>query len=554
MTHKRAANGGRLAGVLAGMLVAVLSAWWARYLLGPLPFHTHALGWVWGDLAQVRIAWAQYLSDPDAHWLTSTRLSYPEPMSVSLFDPMPLFLLLTRPFAGLIGEGRQYFGYYFALCLLLQGVFGYLAVHRAIRLVGGDSSWSTRYCAVLGGLLFASIPYTFFRFQGHTALSSQWVLVLSLWVALSTLDWSRWKWCAANCAILFLATGINPYFALLVLISNGLLAAMLLRQRRYGEVLIRGSALLVVAAAGLALFGFMAGSTADTGGYGIYSMNLLGPLDSNGRGGLLSLDIADPTGGQSFEGYDYLGAGVLALCLVALLSGMSRRRVASRFPFATALLIVACCMLLAMSTHLTMASHALDIPMPRVVTYLLSRFRGSGRFFWMAGFWLLLIASAACVARFGSRRTAIILTLAMLVQFADVRSIAMVVRTNINTFSALHLSGIPEGSYSAILVYPAWQCDPQGTPGGIRNYESVGEFALKHHIPTNNFYAARTPDSQKAFHCDYAARLREIDPRAVYLLSEALFLSHREQFEGQMRCQRMSGADAAWSCVPGDAR
>ncbi|WNL45540.1 DUF6311 domain-containing protein [Dyella sp. BiH032] len=539
--------------VLGGLLVAMLSALWARYVLGPIPFDTSAGGWLWGDLAQVRIAWGQYLSDPDAHWLTTNRLSYPKPMSIALFDPMPLLLLLARPFAGWVGEGHQYFGYYFGLCLLLQGVFGYLATSRAMVLAGGGQSWASRGCAVLAGLLFASVPYTFVRFQGHTALSSQWVLVFAIWVVLSTLDWPWQKWCLANGAVLLVATGINPYFVLMILISDGVLVALLLRQRRYREVLIRLSVLVAVAAAGLMIFGFIAGSTADTGGYGVYSMNLLGPLDSNGRGGLLPLDVADATGGQTFEGFDYVGAGLLALGTVALASGLSRRRSTSRFPFLAALLISTCCAILAMSTHLTVGSYAVDIPVPRAAIFLLSRFRGSGRLFWMAGFWLLLVAVAACVTHFGSRRTVFVLAMTVLAQFVDLRPLAADVRTNIASYSTQRLSGVPDGNYSAILVFPAWQCDTVKTPGGVRNYESIGYFALGHHIPTNNFYAARTPDSQQRFHCNYDARLKQVDSRAAYLLSEELFTQYRDRFAA-MQCQRLAGMDAAWSCLPEGGR
>ncbi|HHA1219657.1 MULTISPECIES: DUF6311 domain-containing protein [Stenotrophomonas] len=544
----------RLATIIGALLVALFAAWWASKVLGTGPLDVHNLRWVWGDLAQVHVAWSQYLSDTSASWLTTLRVSYPEPISISLFDPMPLLLLLAKPFANLVTPGTQYFGYYFMACLVLQGVFGYLAALRTLRLTGQGDELLSRYAAVLIGILFASIPYTFYRFQGHTALSSQWVLVISIWVALSTLDWKGRAWVLANGAVVVLATGLNPYLALLVLISNGSLVIMSWSTLGWRQVAVRLGSMAALAAFGLWVFGFMGGTTASTSGYGIYSMNLLGPFDSNGSAALLPLDVPDPTGGQSFEGYTYLGLGVLALGAITLLVCLNHRLQPSRFPFMSALLVVLLCTIVAVSTTITLAGHALEVPVPRSINYLLSRFRGSGRLFWMAGFWLLLIFLAASSLRLGLRRLALLLTAVVAVQLLDIRTIGHQVRLNIDSYQSLRLTDVPSGNYTAIFVYPAWQCDHQATPGGVRNYESVGHLAASIGIPTNNFYAARTPDKQTAYHCDYAARLKTIDPGAVYLVSGALLEQHRSTLTAAHECTPMANSEGAWKCLPKPSR
>lgn len=536
--------------VAGAVVVALFAGWWAARLLGPAPMDPRNLQWVWGDLAQVYVAWSQYLSDPDASWLSSTRMSYPLPLSISLFDPMPVLLLLARPFAGLVTPGSQYFGYYFVACLVLQGVFGYLAALRTLRLVDAGEGLGSRYVAVLIGVLFATIPYTFYRFQGHTALSSQWVLVLSLWTALATLQWTRLRWCLANAAVVLLATGLNPYLALLVLLSTGGLTLMSARAVRAPEVAIRLAALAFTGAVGLWLFGFMGGSTAQSGGYGIYSMNLLGPFDSNGIAALLPLDVPDPTGGQVFEGYTYVGLGLLLFATASVLFCVNHRLRPSAFPFAGGFLVVFVCTLLALSAVVTLAGHVVELPIPKGIHYLLSRFRGSGRLFWMSGFWLILICLAACTLRLGLRRTAVLLTVLVAVQILDVRPIASKVRATTAAAQSLRFSDIPVADYSAVLVFPAWQCDNGTTPGGPRNYESVGYLAAAARVPTNNFYAARTPDDQREYHCDYAARLAQIDKRAVYLLSAALMEQYRAGFDPSHVCSPLANSDGAWKCLP----
>lgn len=533
------------------IVVAVFAAAWAAFVLGPVPLDVHDTHWIWGDLAQVHIAWQQYLSDPDVHWLSSTRLSYPQPLSISLFDPMPLLLLLARPFAALADPGTQYFGYYFMFCLVLQGVFGYFAALSALRLAGVSKGVSSVIVAALTGILFASIPYTFYRFQGHTALSSHWVLVLSIWVALAGWDWRGARWYVANCAVVFVATGLNPYLALLVCASTSILALLSWKVLGLREIAQRVAAVAIVAALGLSLFGFMDGSNAYSGGYGVYSMNLLGPFDSNGVARLLPLDVPDATTGQSFEGYTYVGLGILMLVLLALLVYVNHRAEPNRFPFAPALGVVVCCSLLALSATVTLASHVVEIPIPKIASYLLSRFRGSGRLFWMAGFWLVMISVVACSLRFGTRRAVVVLALLVMVQIVDIRSIGSNVRTTIASANALRIAGVPAGSYSALLVFPAWQCDNQGTPGGgVRNYEAVGQLAASLGIPTNNFYAARTPAEQSVFHCDYDARLKQPDARAVYLISAALMETHGGRLRETHVCSPLEGEQGAWKCMP----
>lgn len=541
---------------LGFLFVAACSAGWGYLALGPTALDSTNLKWLWGDLAAVYIAWSQYLFDPNTHWLSTTYLSHPLPISVSHFDPMPLLLLLARPFAGLFEEGQQFFGFYFVACLGLQGAFGYFAALRTMKLVNVKQQGLACYIAVLVGVLFATIPYTFFRFQGHTALSSQWLLALSIWITLETLDAGNCRWMLTNGLVLFATTGINPYFTLMVVTSNSVVVLLHQWKQSFKDVTLRVGFLFIAAAVGLSVFGFMDVAVAPSGGYGVYSMNMLGPLDSNGKAGLLHFDAIDPTGGQTFEGFTYIGLGLLLLGFIVLISYVNYRTPDyNKFPFIPVIAVVACCYMLALSTTVTLSTHSLHLPMPDAVSFLLSRFRSSGRLFWIGGLWLVLIFIAALVLRFGAFRAAVLLTILILVQLVDIHPIALDVRTNIANFKALELSGIGcTENVSAILVYPPWQCDNQETPGGLRNYEMVGYFALHHRIPTNNFYAARNTAEQLNYHCDYDKRLSEIDPNAIYLLSSKLYTKYKATFAQGFNCSVYSESgnskESFWICVP----
>lgn len=536
------------------MLVAAFSAAWAIYVLGAVALDRHNLDWLWGDLSQVYEAWAQFLSDPNVVWLTTDRLSYPLPMSISLFDPMPILLLLVRQFTGFLPNGQQFFGLYFVACLVLQGVFGYMATLKAQQLIAVKNSIFSYYIGMLGGILFSSIPFTFFRFVGHTALSSQWVLVLSIWATLATLDSTTRRWLVINSLVLFLATGLNPYLALLVLISSSVVTLMHGLRAFPRQIALRIGVQVIVAVVGLKLFGFVDAAGATTGGYGVYSMNILGPIDSNGRAALFGLDILDPTGGQSFEGYNYLGCGLLALCAFLLVSSLNYKAEASSFPFVPVYLVIVICYLLALSTKVTLLGHSADIPVPKWIGFLLERFRASGRLFWMAGLWIIVVSMSAAVLRLGQFRGALLLTFVVVIQIVDVRPIAYDVRSSIANGKALTFDRSVARPVSGIYVFPAWQCDHQGTPGGVRNYEMIGRFASTHRIPTNNFYAARTLDEQFAFHCNIEQRLSKLDPNAVYLISSEVFETQYSKFDDGFHCRQKSGperADNYWICLPG---
>jgi hypothetical protein len=539
-----------LSKVYAPVLVIIFAAGWAAYILWPTALDIGNTHWLWGDLAQVYIAWKQYLNDPDAHWLSSNRLSYPLPMNFALFDSMPVFLLLVKPFAWLLPKGFQFFGWYFFLCVVLQAVFGYLATIQALRLVTANHQQRIVYLGIIGGCLIGAMPFTFNRFEGHTALSSQWVLVLSIYTILRTLDFQRKYWLLANCAVVLLAAGINPYLALMVLLSDMAVATLCFWRLGWVEICVRNAALVVAMVVGFHLFGFAGAAGVDIIGYGKFSMNALGPIDSNGLARIFSIDIPDPVDGQTFEGYDYLGAGVLVLCASSLLLFINYRAPANKFPFGAALTVIVLCYALALSTTPTVASYKGHLDVPLLVEYMLGRFRCSGRLFWISGFWIVLVGISACALRLGVLRATILLAVFLLVQIVDIQPIARHVNIVIAMGAAKELEGVPPGKYSRVMVYPPWQCDSKATPLGGRNYEAVGFFAAREDIPTNNFYAARTLPEQKVFHCDYDNLGMDVSPVGIYLLSRNLYERYGWLFKNDFSCASGRNGDSSWLCVP----
>ena len=538
---------------LGVVAVVFLSGLWGAYVVGPGRLSIFKIDWLVGDLAQVYLAWIQYTSDPSAGWLTTARNSYPLPMSIALFDPMPLLLVLTKPFAGLVPDATQFFGVYFLICFILQGLFGFLVVQEIQRWRGLPESLHGIFVSVCGGLLFASAPFTAQRLYGHTALSSQWLLVLSIWVALRTRDSSNRVWVTVNSGLVLLACGFNPYLALMVALSLAGFTCIHLGWSQWRLLVKRVLCLLLTGSLGLMVFGFMGGASIAQGGYGVYSMNMLGPFDSNAQALLLPLDVNDATGGQGFEGFNYLGLGVLLLAFLALIVQRSPGLSAQRVPFINAWLIVLVAYVLALSTTLTLSVEAASLPVPKFFNDLLSRFRASGRFFWIGGFWLITLAIAVICYRFSRWRVVLLLGICTAVQMVDVFGIARSVRAEGVSGKSLPIPVVLEQSaigHSAMVVLPPWQCDHQQTPGGVRGYEIFGVLAARQHMNINSFYAARTLREQRSFHCDYSRALANPGPDSLYVLSAALYSENAIKFQSGFNCSELPIEGVPVLCVP----
>lgn len=531
-----------------------LSFFWALYILGKNTLDITNTTWLWGDLAQVYLSWKLYLSDPNAHWLMSSRMSYPLEMNISLFDPMPIFLLTAGKLADLVPDG-QYLGLYFVACIVLQGFFGYLAIGEIVKSKIAPSSWK-ELIKLIGGGFFILTPFTFWRFQGHTALASQWLVVFSIWVSLKTNHLGVGRWLLANCGALFIVSGINPYLALMAGLSTGALTATGYGSNPACVRALKLSALCLTAVLSFYIFGFLGAASVDGGGYGAYSMNMLGPFDSNGLSLLLPIDIPDATRQQTFEGFSYLGVGLLLLIAfsVALLRIKSPDHPPTAPRLSQILILVAISYLLALSTTLTLSSFKVQLPAPDFLEAVLNRFRASGRLFWIGSFWLIIAGFIVTTSRLNPKKSLILLPALLAIQLFDVAPIAKSVQSSIAQFRHLHISEqdiklIPN-TIDKVMVFPPWQCAQGASPGGARNYEIFGYLTADINASTNNFYAARTLTEQKKYHCNYSKFTDNLSKSSVYFLSGKFFHHFESKLIDQFNCTTSHDMADTFVCSP----
>ncbi|MDP3760614.1 MAG: DUF6311 domain-containing protein [Ramlibacter sp.] len=383
-----------------------------------------------GDSAQHYLGSVYFLNEP-WHWPPGLITRFGDvPTSVVFTDAIPLVALLAK----LVGvpASLQYYGLWMVACHALAGWFGHRLLHR-MGVAG--------FPALMGAFLFAMSPALLLRAYGHEALMGHFLVLAALERALGAWRWRGWLVLAATAVL------VHPYLAAMVgLIGLGAAAAAL------ADGAVTRTRLAAQAVASLAILwcvawaaGYFVGSgQLSAGGFGIFSSNLLTWIDPMDWAAFnRRYDTGTPyssewsrflpaqlqaTGGQ-YEGFAYLGAGMLAL--VALATGawaVARRSPGPSENAAASSLIPAlrwkyavwACVvlaLLAISTRPSIGSHVVaEIHPGRIVERALGVFRASGRFIWPLTYLLM----AWAIARVGRLpRGAWLVALGLAVQIAD---------------------------------------------------------------------------------------------------------------------------------------
>ena len=303
------------------------------------------------------------------------------------------------------------------------------------------------------------------------------------------------------------------------------------RLARVSRVALGCGLSLGLAISSLLIFGFLRpGESGYAGaGYKIYSMNLLAPIDPWDYPGLLWKRL--PISSGQYEGYNYLGLGIMLLGLVALVWRPSIVKNLFGRGAIAGWLIFAVSLFLALSLKATVGSIILyDIPAPDFVLDALGSFRASGRLFWPAFYLIVCCIIGASYAAFGTGvRTALLL--ALLVQMFDLRPMHIGVRDNLARASSATFIDDPIWQevgrrHRHLIVVPAWQCskDSKDTPGGFPGYWIFGKLAADHGMTINSFYAGRYTPKQLEYFCETqpANIARDgLGPDAAYVFNPA---------------------------------
>jgi hypothetical protein len=514
--------------VVAGFLYALL-------VMGPRPLNPRNVNWMSVDPASYYIGWELFRQDPHLHWpLTYTdRLGYPVGESVALLDVNPLLVLVLKPLSPLLPEPFQYFGIEVILACTLQFFFAF----RLLRLLLGSNLLGVALCSVF----FLLAPPLNLRFRSHYTLTNQWLLLAALFVfaqAQQQSSRSTRRFVFATATLAAVSVGINPYLAFQVLLILTAAVASLLWQKRI--TLSQSAGIMGLLAAISFVMSYSVGLVIRGGrgyggaGYRHYSMNLLSLFDPRDWKSVLLPKLPETADRLQYEGYNYLGAGVLLLAAVVVVAALIHRGKVWRPDKGWLGPLSLCCLLLtllALSTKVTLGARTLvDLDPRAALSPYLAPLRSSGRLFWTPYYAILAGILAAPFLLF--RRTwANLLIAGMLVlQFADTSALRHRVHT---TIIEQHPSPLKSPIWSELgtlhqnlIVLPAWQCDGGNTsPGGPDGYRVFGFLAIQQRMRINSYQSGRYPGVAMDFHCyqSIAALARQpLSPDSAYIVSPEL--------------------------------
>jgi hypothetical protein len=481
------------------------------------------VGWVLhgGDTATHLFGWLFFRREPWGLPLGGySGYLHPVGSALALTDSMPWIGLALKPLSAWLPADFQYIGAWMALCFVLQGVLGALLMRRFSHDV---------WCRVLGGVLIASSPALLWR-TAHDTLVAHWLILgmLGLYLRAPADARGATRRLALAIVLLLLSAGIQPYLAAMVWMLAVALVARMVNDGVLGRWsaagVIGGSVALVGGVfAVLGAVGYGAGTRAH--GFGHYSADLLTFINPMERSSFLP---ALRQGGGQYEGFAYLGAGVLFLLVLAIAVAVWRRHppvfaVARGLPLIVAVSVMAA---YSLSMHVTMGGRVvMDLRgLYAPIMPVADAFRASGRFVWPL-YYVLVLAILAAVVRSLKRRHAIAaLALAAVLQVADLT--AAIERVSTPPAPDIGMWSLAAGSYRHLVLYPPqilWvgACLTQGRyPHDY--YVAHAWRAYRLGLTINSGYMSRANDQASGEYCGALTRsvaARQFSPDTIYVVA-----------------------------------
>lgn len=408
---------------MLALAMAIFVAW-----MNPATLIPENVGWVLrgGDWGQSSIGLNAYLRASNWPASATPLLLAPNGVHLLLMDANPLAGLLLAPFAKWLPAGLQVIGPWLLLCLIAHVGFAYALVRRYTP--DFLSAW-------LGTALLTLLP-TLFNRVGHATLCAHWLLLWALWIFV---DPRRSRSLAHWAAVIAVAGMIHSYLLLMV---GAIWASALLQElvtasdnpsRRRVCVSVAGIALLAIAIAWAN--GVLASGLASTGTYGNFSLSLDALWNPANPSYTALLPSSRPINiASAFEGFQYLGAGLLALIVGALVTVFHNRRHEQQralhvrlgwlVPALVSLTLIGVGPALRWGGVAQSELHAGPI-----VLASLDMVRASGRLFWPAAYTIVFWAIVT-ICRTGPRVATALLAAALALQIVDIAPMFAAIRAN----------------------------------------------------------------------------------------------------------------------------
>lgn len=378
--------------------------------------------WLYGwssDMLPDICTWQYYRYSPLWQGAPGVFIGYGHPQVTGIGNTniVPLIGMPLKLLNGWLPEHFQYLGFFLFACYGLQAWFA----DRLLAILGLElGPWR------LGGVIIALMAAPFLDRYCHLALCAHWIILAALCIYFSGRMGTRKKLWGYG-ALSFAAILIHPYlilFPLLIAVADGIKRARQERKWGYFFVFLLSSILPVIAGAYISGMFSLDMSGGSAGGFGVYSSNLNTFWNNLGKTNLSILSLPSYGTGQ-YEGYAYLGAGVLLLWISLFVQKdfylALKRSLRSHWPL---LIVLVIALIYALAFRLTWNAHLLWDPKlgERTFVYrMASVFRSSGRYIWLPFYIMLFIPVIYYGHRLQQRKiwSAVVVSGVLLLQIMD---------------------------------------------------------------------------------------------------------------------------------------
>ncbi|WP_205300159.1 DUF6311 domain-containing protein [Pantoea sp. Tr-811] len=433
------------------------------------------------DVTQYLAGFHAFFSAPFQYPLLAfDSINYPQGTRATFMDTIPLYALLLKVLVPGSQAPFNPYGVWVALAFIGQAVCGWWLL-RELQV----KSWLG-----LGALVVCLLVFPAFTARvTHISLMTHWMLLGSLALyfrgkRVGQLPLASWT------VLLVAGFYINVY--LYVMASAIYVASWLSKPGKYTlKDLPRALLpfLLVATSLFVTVFPMDSGNVAKESGFGTFSMNLLAPFS----GGTF-LPIANAEMPGQYEGFNYLGLGVLLALLAAVLLGGRTLLQWAKENWALNLVMLGFS-IYALSDTLYLGTHqVLAFHYPAFLEPITSQFRASGRFFWPVGYALTLLALVVLYRKLNGKLFAVAMVALIGVQVADMsiqrhRLIDIAKRTATPVLDQAAWARQTAGGINYLYFFPKFRCGRSDLI--LSTLMPTMRYAVDHGLKINTGYVAR---------------------------------------------------------------
>ncbi len=433
---------------LAGLIsvVFIFATFSTEFVIGSAPYWQTQTD----DVTQYVSGFNAYFTAP-WQWplLAFSGFNYPSGTLVTFVDGIPLYALFLKIIIPQNFAPFNPFGVWVALCFLLQG-FAAWWLTRELQI----KSWA--FLVTLLAMLL-TFPALMAR-MGHISLMSHWIVLFALALYIQgrrTQSMPVFAW------TILLVSGFYVNIYLFVMASGIYAAAWLSSVDQFKPKNILRTLWpcgVLFLSLWVTMLPLPLSEVTPEWGFGYYSMNLLSPI----LGGSL-IDVYRYEGPGQYEGFNYLGLGVLLTVAVVLLN-QARSLFYDLMRHKALLFLLLLFTAYAVSNHVYLGQQELAIlHYPSFMDKVTSQFRASGRFFWPVGYAIVIFALAEFYAKQHRKYVGLLLIGVLALQALDLKGAYQILvarqgRTKPMVMNNQLWDAQLHSSIKHIYLYPKFKC------------------------------------------------------------------------------------------------